>query len=284
MNDETTNDDSQGADPVLGPFIRQARQAAGLELQDLAREIRISKEFLTGIESGQFENLPADAYIRGYLNSIALRLNLDAAKLIELYQKERSSAKGSSSDHTTSLANLSSTQSSSDSPLKPLLILFSVLIIVWLGARYWANIPAPTPSVAEPEIENDALPVSQKIATELIPDTLMDTTFLSQDSLVLTQDGPELEKNATLPIKTAPMATRLSISCIQDSSWIQIHKSGKDPWGKMTYASEEPLIVTHFDTVKVSIGVKSRMSILLDGKKINIDRENFIFYGNQILP
>lgn len=50
-----------------GRLLRNERIARGLSLQDVAQETKISPRQLTAIEEGDWERLPAPAYVRGFV-------------------------------------------------------------------------------------------------------------------------------------------------------------------------------------------------------------------------
>lgn len=64
----------------IGHTLRDARQAAGLTLRDVAAKIRIKPVYLEAIEAGQFERLPALPQTVGFTRSYAqlLAVNVDA--------------------------------------------------------------------------------------------------------------------------------------------------------------------------------------------------------------
>jgi len=66
----------------IGDSLRQAREAAGLDLRQAAQETRISIRFLAALEEEQFDLLPAAVYVRGFLRSYASYLGLDGQDLI----------------------------------------------------------------------------------------------------------------------------------------------------------------------------------------------------------
>jgi len=76
------------AEEKLGEYLKRARLAAGIELVELAREIRITPDMLDHLESGRYEKLPVQAYVRGYLNTICTRLELNRAKVLDWYAGE----------------------------------------------------------------------------------------------------------------------------------------------------------------------------------------------------
>jgi len=61
----------------IGHTLRDARQAAGLTLRDVAAKIRIKPVYLEAIEAGQFERLPALPQTVGFTRSYAQLLAVD---------------------------------------------------------------------------------------------------------------------------------------------------------------------------------------------------------------
>lgn len=55
----------------IGSFLRQARESAGLSLDEVQEKTRIQKNFLSAIEIGDFEKLPSPFYVRSYLRAFA---------------------------------------------------------------------------------------------------------------------------------------------------------------------------------------------------------------------
>lgn len=65
----------------LGAKIHQARKATGLELVSIAGEICVSKSYLTAIEEGRFEALPAFPFAMGFVRSFAQQVGLNADEI-----------------------------------------------------------------------------------------------------------------------------------------------------------------------------------------------------------
>jgi len=68
--------------------LRQARQAAGLELADIERQTRISPSILRWIDEGQFRRLPAGIYARSYVRAFAEAVGLDPGEVLASLQEE----------------------------------------------------------------------------------------------------------------------------------------------------------------------------------------------------
>lgn len=65
--------------------LREARQAKGLTLEELAHSTKISFKVLKAIETGDFDVLP-QTYIKGFLRSYAQEVGLDAAEVVRKYE------------------------------------------------------------------------------------------------------------------------------------------------------------------------------------------------------
>ena len=65
----------------IGKQLQAARKERGLRTADVARELRISADYLRLLESGDFDQLPAPTYVSGFLRSYGKFLGLDGAIL-----------------------------------------------------------------------------------------------------------------------------------------------------------------------------------------------------------
>ncbi len=80
----------------VGEFLREARQARNLSVEDLSSSLRIGKEQLIALESGDESALPEKVYIRAMVRRIAEKLNLDTSFVIEeLNEKKNNKPKPS---------------------------------------------------------------------------------------------------------------------------------------------------------------------------------------------
>jgi len=66
-------------------MLQRARQARGLTLEEVERDIRISRRYLEALENENFGLLPAPVYARGFLRTYARYLGLEPANLLPLF-------------------------------------------------------------------------------------------------------------------------------------------------------------------------------------------------------
>ena len=75
-------------------FLREARQARSLSIEDLSSSLRIGKEQLIALEEGDEKSLPEKVFIRAMVRRIAEKLNLDTGFILEeLNEKNKKEAK-----------------------------------------------------------------------------------------------------------------------------------------------------------------------------------------------
>src|SRR5215471_588531 len=77
----------------FGANFRKAREAAGLPLEKIATETKISTRFLTAIESESFQLLPGGIFNRGFIRAYAEYLGLDANQAVADYDRISATAR-----------------------------------------------------------------------------------------------------------------------------------------------------------------------------------------------
>jgi hypothetical protein len=67
----------------IGNSLRDARVRQGLELPELETQTKIRAKYLKALEEEQFDLLPGDAYVKGFLRTYADRLGLDGQLYVD---------------------------------------------------------------------------------------------------------------------------------------------------------------------------------------------------------
>lgn len=74
---------------ALGEKLSKKRSALGYDIKEAERATRIRARHIEALESGDWDKLPPDVYVRGFLKNYASFLKLDETKVLRLYLKER---------------------------------------------------------------------------------------------------------------------------------------------------------------------------------------------------
>lgn len=72
----------------IGEQLISARLAKGLEIEDVARQLHIRREYLQALEAGEFDDIPGATYIAGFLRSYAYHLGLDGDEMVRMFKDE----------------------------------------------------------------------------------------------------------------------------------------------------------------------------------------------------
>ena len=117
----------------FGASFRRAREAAGLPLERIAAETRISTRFLLAIESEDFHVLPGGVFNRGFVRAYAVHLGLDPDQAVTEYSR----LSATSDEPLEALRE--SERASSRKAERSLLPLLAAILVVLIGAYYFAK-------------------------------------------------------------------------------------------------------------------------------------------------
>lgn len=74
---------------TLGQKLSRKRRSMGVEIPDVERATKIRAKYIHSLEHDNYEALPADVYVRGFLKNYTQFLGLDYDKILDVYKRER---------------------------------------------------------------------------------------------------------------------------------------------------------------------------------------------------
>lgn len=74
---------------TLGERMKKIRSERRLSLNEISKNTRIQAKYLEYLENGEYEKMPADVYVRGFLKSYAAYAGVNEKSLIRLYDREQ---------------------------------------------------------------------------------------------------------------------------------------------------------------------------------------------------
>jgi cytoskeletal protein RodZ len=107
-----------GVSVEIGSYLRQAREAIGLSLDQLQEKTKIQKSFLIAIENGEFDKLPSPFYVRTYLRSYANCVKVEPHHILRHYRKIEQAERFTGVHKAVSEKDLSQTQTFQFPPLQ----------------------------------------------------------------------------------------------------------------------------------------------------------------------
>jgi cytoskeletal protein RodZ len=76
-------------DQNFGEHLRREREVRNIALQDVSRTTKIPLRSLERLEAGEYEALPGEVFVRGFIKSYARYVGLDDESALLLYDSER---------------------------------------------------------------------------------------------------------------------------------------------------------------------------------------------------
>lgn len=159
-------------EPIVGVLVRQARERAGLTIDELAERTTIRPHVLEGIEIDDFAACGGDFYARGHLRTLARFLGLNPGDLVDAYDEHYARAPISArrvfeAELATSLG--SGVRVRSGGPRWSLIAAAVLaLLMVWGAARYLAPQASPVNSAT---LAGDTGGGTQNTPTKVTPIT-----------------------------------------------------------------------------------------------------------------
>lgn len=74
---------------TLGERLSKIRSERRISLGEISKSARIQSKYLEYLENGEYEKLPADVYVKGFLRSYAQYLGMDENYLIKSFEREK---------------------------------------------------------------------------------------------------------------------------------------------------------------------------------------------------
>ena len=171
----------------IGSTLKQARRAQGLKISDASQKLRISVDYLSKLEMGAFDQLPAPAYVTGFLRSYGQCVALDPTTLVARYN-----------DLTTKAATMPTYKIpvGARPPQRSAPAIASMLVVcagIAYGGWYWVN---------GGDVNDQMAMVPSEIAETLsIPAAMQDTLIDQRATSAIPNDDQAQSQDLTVPVQ-----------------------------------------------------------------------------------
>lgn len=72
----------------IGERLQHTRETQGMTLQEVSHAINIKEEYLSAVESNEFDCIPGVVFVKGFIRTYGNYLGLDGTALVEEYKRE----------------------------------------------------------------------------------------------------------------------------------------------------------------------------------------------------
>jgi cytoskeletal protein RodZ len=276
----------------FGSYLKHERELRGVPLEEISGATKIHIRFLQALEDNQFDELPGEVFIKGYIRSYANIIGSGVEEMLNIYEESVGNKIENSSD------SVSSSNTSAKTFLGFALIGLIVLALIF-GVRFLisskSNPPVVNAELNEKQNVKPPAPLPIKVLEEKIPLKIEDNLLKESDvpapeqsqsligeldssmqkpevenqvnSLVPTEkeDLPVLEKPLKLTIKAKNNSWfNMTIDDFREEDFILPADGEKSYWANNVF--------------RLTIGNKQGTEIILNGKKLVIpeSKENVV--------
>ena len=74
---------------TAGECLKRKREELNISLKDISEKLKVKIGYLENLEKGNYEELPPDVYVKGFVKSYAQFVGLDSEKMIGIYNREK---------------------------------------------------------------------------------------------------------------------------------------------------------------------------------------------------
>lgn len=89
MTDQGSTPPTDSTQPTtsLGNYLRQAREAKGISIEQVASSTKINVKLLHALESDSYDKLPAKPFVRGFISSYAKFLGIEPREVVSRFDQ-----------------------------------------------------------------------------------------------------------------------------------------------------------------------------------------------------
>lgn len=242
----------------LGPTLASARRKLGRSLSEAEESTKIRGKMLEALERGEWDLLPNEAYVRGYIISYSKFLEIDPAPLLKMYSEE--------TGHLTNRERMRlpeqvvpTRERAHHIPWRTAAVIAGVValiaIVIW-GIGRFSSGPEPLPPVPNLPETSATAPASESTVTAPIVST--DTPPADEGTPVV-GDSPAVGEPFKLQIDVAS----------DGASWLRVTVDGLKAYeGTLAGGQSKEWDVLEEATVRV--GKPSSVTVLRNGEKLSI--------------
>ncbi len=168
----------------LNDLLREHRLEQNYTLEQIAKDIKIKKEFLIAIEEGRYKDLPSDAYAAGFVKNYADYLGIPENKAMALFRRDYKTRK---LDYVPSYRKKKYTRTRNFflSLKGGLFVLTAGVILVYLGFQFSSVFRGPDLIVESPEkgvsVEENIVEVTGKTDPYALLEINGESSYVSLD-------------------------------------------------------------------------------------------------------
>jgi len=279
MAEEQKNDLNLGENERVGDYLKRIRKIRGLDLEHLAKSIRLGKNILEAIEDNNWNYFPTEAYLRSYIVSLCDKLSLDKSIVLKQFSAEINSQFWITQTNIMSDSDQEKepSDSSSSVPKVAIIIILVIIVLLFFASKILGSYSK------EDDDDEDEFYMEDVQKTEEF-ETLEEK---ATDSLSIKDTVPifKVAEEVTPTPVVVPGTDTLRFECTPSATDSTCGVTIKDVDKKMGYFKKvTSKYINREDTSQVTVTVPLRTKIFVNNIKQDYGNFNtLLFYNGKIV-
>lgn len=250
----------------FGETLRRERELRNVSLEEISASTKISRRFLSAIESEEFDKLPGGVFNRGFVRAFAQYLGLDEEKLVAEYGLAAGEAE-TPPPRTVPRATVSTSYT------RPILLTVLLLAVAAAGVytvygRRALPLPTVPATVSPPPAAAPTTLAPAPAAVE--PSVTTNTTAEPAGTSAPTPPAPTVAEpqlaTTPAPIEGEAVRLRLQVDVIEPS-WVSVTADGRRVFAR-TLQPRETRTITASRVIQLKTGNASAVVLTLNGETL----------------
>ena len=213
---------------LIGEVLKKRREELGLDLREISQTLKIKYSYLKALEDDDLKELPAEVYVKGYINEYAKILNLEPEPLLDDYNKLIVPPQ----DETTQFRKNKPAERKGTKLIYILVPLVIIMAVIYISKQFNQGPQPPLPPVPQVETKQEKQqPVteSKNVSPPVTNQQVLEVHANETTWLQVIIDGTKSDELLMKPGETAKWVAQHSFSLkIGNAGGISVLFNGKD--------------------------------------------------------
>jgi len=273
MAEEQKDDLNLGENERVGDYLHRIRKIRGLELEHLAKSIRLGKNILEAIESNNWNYFPTEAYLRSYIVSLCDKLSLDKNIVLKKFSAEINSQFWITQTNIMDESNHekdSSDAPSSNVPKAAIIIILLIIALLFFASKILNNYSKEE----DEEFYTDLEKLQKTEKVETLEENAPDSSLSKNDSV------PIFKAAETVTV-VPDIEDSFRFECIPSTTDSTCGVKVKDLDTKMSYFKKTvSRLINRKDTMQITITVPLRTKLFINNTRLDYGNYNILLFHN----
>ncbi|MCX6429643.1 MAG: DUF4115 domain-containing protein [Actinobacteria bacterium] len=243
----------------LGSAIAQARESAGLSIEDLAARTSIRTALLREFELDHFQKSGGETYARGHVRNIANAVGVDPSVFLNIYETEQITAKRAMHELLVENSVMAPPNQKSRISLRALSTVSAIAVVLAVGSQIVYTNLKPAKSAS-----NLAASVITPSATPSV-DSSPASTPVATETQLATSGANQPPESASQVVAPATSGVNIQVTATRGSSWLSVTSKAGVPIFSGNLAQGASNTFSDPDGVNIRFGNAGALDLVVNG-------------------